>query len=245
MTGENYATMAAIALKGTSPSRTGSVVEVDASAGNGNASVTVPGDAGLVVAFFEFWRSNDGEVLTGLTLDGNSFIIASMLPVEYDTSKSCVGVAWLENPSIGVQDLAWTYTTDNARGDGGIITLVYVKDVNPGDPVRAASTAHGESADTDPYIGVDVSVQVVSKSSDLLLAFAQAKQPGLSLDVQGGELILDDEQFGGTGRWDLGIVKPSDGDTVVTMTGEFSSSMAAVCLNSLRKVFTVNSGLRW
>src|SRR5690606_24955418 len=148
------------------PSRTGTASLVDASGGNGSTSVDVPANCNAVVAFWSHWNFDSGSTLSGLTLDGDSFLPAEAELAEGVTpDESGVGVAVLLNPSTGTQTLAWTWSDGEARPEGGGIVLVYIQDANTADPVRDAAVDSATS-------NIDVSVTIDTESDDLVLGFA-------------------------------------------------------------------------
>src|SRR5688500_11017318 len=126
-------------------SRTGTASEINASAGDGSTSVTVPADANCVVAFWSHWDGNAGTTLSGLTLNGAAFTIQSQLAEGATTNCHGGGVATLVNPATGSQTAAWTWSAGGARTEGGKITLVWVTDANPTDTVRDVGTNHNTS----------------------------------------------------------------------------------------------------
>src|SRR5690606_41238331 len=73
------------------PSRTGTASLVDASGGNGSTSVDVPANCNAVVAFWSHWNFDSGSTLSGLTLDGDSFLPAEAELAEGATTGVCGG----------------------------------------------------------------------------------------------------------------------------------------------------------
>ena len=207
--------------------RTGTASQDDASAGNGSTSVTVPADATAVVAFWSHFDGNGGSTLSGLTLNGVSFFPADSQLAEGATAdESGVGVASLASPATGSQTLAWTWSAGAARAEGGEIVLVYVKDVDIADLVRAAAT--------DAQISTDnCSVNVASEATDLLLAFAQDFNEGTPDDdpALDGTVFINDALLN-LHSYDVSEVTPGAGSTTVNMTGEAFSAMAAVTLKA-------------
>ena len=202
------------------PSRTGTASQVDASAGDGSTSVTVPADCDFVVAFWMHWDDNAGSTISGLTLNSVSFTIQSQLAEGAVTDESGVGVATLANPATGSQTFAWTWSAGGARTEGGGIFLVYVKDHNSGDAVRAAGT----DAAT---LTTGVSVTLATETTDLLLAACQrytGGNPALDGTVFINDVTVNSEVY------DVSEVTPSATSTTVNMTNENFSSMAAVSL---------------
>lgn len=148
----------------TTPSRTGTPAQIDASGGNGSTSVTVPADCNGIVAMWSHWDGNGGSSLSSLTLNGVSFTEHAELAEGATTDESGVGVATLMSPATGSQTVAWTWSGGGARSEGGEIVLVFYKDCNTSDPVRAASvnaavdvnaadTSVGSTASTDLVVG--------------------------------------------------------------------------------------------
>jgi hypothetical protein len=202
----------------TTPSRTGTASQVDASGGNGSTSVTVPADATAVVAFWAHWDNDGGSTLSALTLGGAGFSIRAQ--VSEDGGIVGTGVATLESPSTGSQTCAWTWSAGGARAEGGWIVLVYVKDANIGDVYRAADV--DQQAATN-----NVEVTIASALTDLVLAAAQsfnADTPAISGTVFINNAALNSELY------DLSEVTAGASTTTVTMTGENYSSMAVISL---------------
>lgn len=201
-------------------SRTGTPVQVDGSAGNGSVSVTVPADATAVIAFWTQYVADTNEVVTGLTLNGSAFTIQSQL--SESSSGAGVGVATLASPATGVQTFAWTYTANNARTEGGFFQLVWVKGVETSNLVRGAST------DQD-LVGNNVTVSVTTEPGDLLLALGSSFTPtNPALD---GTVFLNDQSLN-LHIYDVSEIATSAGSTVVNMTNESHSTMAAVSLRT-------------
>src|SRR5690606_6749430 len=211
------------------PSRTGTASLVDASGGNGSTSVDVPANCNAVVAFWSHWNFNSGSTLSGLTLDGDSFLPAAAELAEGATpDESGVGVAVLVNPSTGTQTLAWTWSDNDVRAEGGEIILVYIQDANTADPVRDAAVDSATSS-------TDVSVTIDTESDDLVLGFAgmfnfQGSEPGTP-DISLTEFI--DNAVINSHMFDVGEdVAPSSPSTTVDMTGEHYSWIAAISLKA-------------
>lgn len=203
------------------PSRTGTASQVDASAGNGSTSVTVPADATMAVAFWSHWDGNAGETLSGLTLGGNAFTTQSQLAEGATADESGVGVAVLTSlPGTGSQTLAWTWSAGGARTEGGEIVVVWIKGHNTSTPVRAA----GVDAAT---VSNNVAVTISSETTDLLLAFAEDfsdTNPALDGTVFINNAVVNSHSY------DVSEVTPSAGSTTVNMTSERYSAMAAISL---------------
>src|SRR5690606_32208405 len=168
------------------PSRTGTASLVDASGGDGSTSVDVPANCNAVVAFWGHWNFNGGSTLSGLTLDGDSFLPAEAELAEGVTPDEVgVGVAVLLNPSTGTQTISWTGSGRGARAEGGEFILVYIQDANTADPVRDAAV---DSATFDD----DVSVTIDTESDDLVLGFAGSFNfEGFNPDISLTEFIDD------------------------------------------------------
>src|SRR5690606_3374950 len=91
-------------------------------------------------------------------------------------AETGVGVAVLLNPSTGTQTLAWTWSDNDVRAEGGEIILVYIQGANTADPVRDAAVDSATS-------NTDVSVTIDTEPGDLVLGFAgmfnfQGSEPG-------------------------------------------------------------------
>lgn len=213
--------------------RTGTPSQVNASAGNGSTSVTVPAAANLVVAFWSHWDENAGSSLATLTLNGVGFTIASQLAEGATNNESGVGVARLASPATGSQTLAWTWSAGGARTEGGEIVLVYVQDGNISDPVRAGST------DANTGAG-DVTVTVGSVTTDLVLAFAGSTSP--TAPAINGTVFINDATLNGQ-IYDVSEVTAGASSTVVTMTGENNSAMAAISLKTSGLTLSPATGL--
>jgi hypothetical protein len=204
------------------PVRTGTASQVDASASSGSASVTVPSDATGVVAFWGHWSNNNNSTLSTLTLNSVSMLPAKSEIAEGATTDEIgVGAAFLASPSTGSQTLAWAWSAGGARVEGGEIVLVYVKDLHASTPYRAAATDVGTGSG-------DVSVNVSSETTDLLLAWA-VNSPG------GGNPGIDGTVFINNGTvngeiYDASEVTPNATSTTVNMTGEQYAGMAAITL---------------
>ena len=204
----------------TTPSRTGTPSQANASAGNGSTSVTVPADANCVVAFWSHWDDNAGSTISSLTINSVAFSIASQIAEGTPANAPGVGVARLINPATGSQTFAWTWSGGAARTQGGKIVLVYVKDANTSDPVRAAAT------DTDINAN-NVTVNLATETTDLLLAMAMSAD--LVNPVLDGTVFINDAVLNNQ-TTDVSEVTPSASSTTITMTGEQFSCMAAISL---------------
>lgn len=155
------------------PVRTGTAITVDASAGDGSTSITVPADCTLVVAFWAHWDGDNDSTLSGLTLNSAGFTRSQLADLSANDEIG-VGVGYLESPSTGSQTLAWTWSAGGARTEGGEIVVVYVKDHNAGDPVR--DTDHDAASGN-----TNVSVVLTTASTDLVLGFGTSYSGGATL----------------------------------------------------------------
>ncbi len=213
-------------------SKTGTAIEVDASAGNGSTSVTVPSDATAVIAFWSHFDTNGGSILATLSLNGAAFLTRAQLAEGAVTDECGVGVATLPNPATGAQTLAWTWSAGGARAEGGKIILVCVKTVDTSNLVRAA----GVDAAT---ASTNVAVTLATETTDLLLAMCQSftgTNPALDGSVFINDAVLNSEIY------DVSEVTPSATSTTVNMTGESYSSMAAISLRTLGPTLTGSLG---
>lgn len=203
--------------------RTGTPSQVNASAGNGSTSVTVPAGANGAIAFWAHWDGDGGSTLATLTLGGNAFTARSQIAEGFVGGESGVGVASLASlPAAGSQTLAWTWSAGAARSEGGEIVVVWIADMNVSDPFRDAKTDSGTGSG-------NVTVTVTTDVSDLLIAFAQRFAGGNpALD---GTVFIDNATVNSE-TYDVSEVTPGAGSTVINMTGEDYSSMAAISLKS-------------
>jgi Concanavalin A-like lectin/glucanases superfamily len=200
------------------PTVTGTASQVNASAGDGSTSVTVPGDCDLVVVFWAFWDGPTNTGMAGLTLDGDPFTI---IENEIDVGDlSATGIAILENPSVGSQTFAWDWTDNTSKSEGGWIALVYVTDATIGDAVRDSGTDHQSG-------GAACDVSVLTATDDLVLAAAQSFSS--NPDITGGTELLDNISLNGQ-VYDVSEVPEVNGALLVEMTGEAYSSMAVIAL---------------
>lgn len=205
------------------PSRTGTASQVNASAGNGSTTVTVPADCNLIVAFWAHWDGNSGTTLSSLTLNGVGFTIHNQLAEGAVTNENGVGVATIVSPATGSQTFAWTWSAGTARTEGGGIILVYVTGANTSDPVR--------STDVNSTIaGNDCSVTFTTVSTDLVLAMAERYYPGFSdPSVLDGTVFINDWILNAN-YYDASQVTAGASSTTINMTNENYSCMAAIAL---------------
>jgi len=199
--------------------RTGTPSQVNASAGNGSTTVTVPSDATAVVAFWSHWDGNANSTLSSLTLGGSAFTIQSQVAEGATSNESGHGVATLVNPATGSQTLAWTWSAGGARSEGGWIVVIYIKGCDTSNLVRSS----GVDANVG---GLDVQVTLNTQSTDLVLATAQAynQAPAISGSVFLNNISVNLHQY------DASEVTAGASSTTVTMTNEEYSSMAAIAI---------------
>lgn len=203
------------------PTRTGTASEVDASAGNGSTSVTVPSDATAVIAFADHWDDNGSSTLSGLTLNSVSFIERSQVAEVSDQNGVYVGT--LVNPSTGTQTLAWTWSAGGARTEGGKIVLIYVKGVDTADLVRASAVDTATNTD-------NVTVTVSSSTTDLVLAFAESFTPtNPAID---GTVFINNSALN-SHIYDVSEIAGATTSVTVNMTNESFSSMAAISIKEV------------
>lgn len=200
------------------PTRTGTPSQVDGSGGDGSTSVTVPADATGAVAM---WTHFDNGTVSGLnmpTLGGNAFTQIVQIQESASPNFGGGGIAYLFNlPGTGSQTFAWTWTAGGARNTGGLIVVVWLKDVNTSDPYRAGA-AEANTATTS------VSATISTATDDLVLAMGCSFTQNPALD---GTVFIDDSSLNSYIS-DVSEVTPSAGSTTVNMTNEnYSVIMAA------------------
>lgn len=204
--------------------RTGTSVVINASGGNGSASVTVPADATGVIAFTVHWDGNTGSTLASLSLGGSPFTIRDQVGEGHSADHNGVAVATLPSPATGTQTLAWTWSAGGARSDGGEIVLVWVRDINPADFFRDAEISTNVAAN-------DVSITLSTQPGDLVLALANtyADPPGGNPMASGN--VWDNNLGPLNGHiWDLTEVRASGTSTTVTMQGENYAALVGIAI---------------
>jgi len=208
----------------TTPFRTGAAAQLDASAGDGNGNVTVPADCNAVVAFWSHWDGDAGETLSGLTLNGVGFTIQSQLAEGAATGESGVGVATLVNPAIGTQNVAWTWSAGGARSEGGELVLVFIKDANTGDFVRAAGTNAATEA-TEASVGL-----ANTEATDLVLGFVQ-NFTGTNPTITGVTAFINDAALNSE-IYDVGDTTGVSGTVTVSNSTRDYTNTAAISLKA-------------
>lgn len=204
--------------------RTGTASQVDASAGNGNTTVTVPVGCNLATAMWAHFDNGTDSTLATLTLNGVGFTISSQIAVNNAGGLSGAGVAFIENPATGSQTLAWTWSNGSARLEGGWIAVTYVADANVGvgDAVRDSdSTAQSGSNNT--------ALTLTTETTDLVLAAAQSFSANPALD---GTVYINNVTVASE-VYDASEVTAGAGSTTINMTGEAFSSMTAIALKAV------------
>lgn len=202
------------------PTRVGTASQVNASAGNGSTSVTVPEGCNAVVAFACWWDGNANSTLS-LTLGGNALTTrASRVDV---SDLNAVYVGTIVNPTEGSQTLAWTWSNGGARSEGGEIILVYIQDANTADLFRDADVA-AQTGSTAPSITID------SNSTDLVVAYGMRyNSVAGSVGVTGTAFIND--AFLNQHIYDVTEVTAGASSTTVTITTTPTySAVAAISL---------------
>lgn len=207
---------------GGPPVRTGTPSQIDASAGSGSTTVSVPSDATAVVAFWSHWDGDAGSILSSPTLNGVPFTIHSQLAEGATTGESGTGVATLANPATGSQTFAWNWSAGGARSEGGWIVLVYIKGCDTSDLVRSSGVDAAISTN-------DVQVVLTTQSTDLVLAAAQSYAP--DNPSLAGTVFINNVTFNSQ-IYDVSEVTAGASSTTVTMTGEYFSSMAAIAIKA-------------
>ena len=151
-----------------------STTRVDALAGSGSTSVTVPTNAEAVVAFFSHFDAVAGAALATMTLGGVAMTDETdvlkneqMAVGDAGTNSTGVGVEYLSwLPGTGTQTLAWSWSAGGNQDEGGAIYLVWLRNVNIGTPFRDFAL-DSETASTAP------SVSIACKSTDLVIGYVQ------------------------------------------------------------------------
>ena len=151
-----------------------STTRVDALAGSGSTSVTVPTDATAVVAFFSHYDAVTGAALATMTLGGVAMTDETdvlkneqMAVGDAGTNSTGVGVEYLSwLPGTGTQTFAWSWSAGGNQDEGGAIYLIWLKNVNHGTPFRDFAL-DSEIASTAP------SVSIACKSTDLVIGYVQ------------------------------------------------------------------------
>lgn len=222
--GKSPTLAATVSAPSTGPQRIGTATQVNASAGDGSTSVTIPVGAHAAVAFFSHWDGNVGSSLGSLSLGGNAFSITGQLAEGAVADNSGIGVALLLNlPAAGSQTLAWTWNgTHPPRSDGGEIIIIWVANIDEGNAIRDFGL---EAENTTS----NVAVTVDTFEADLVLAFCQSFGTG-AVGLDGNVFI--NNAFLNDHTYDVSQVTPQAGTTTVNMTGESWASMAVIVLRA-------------
>lgn len=216
------------------PEITGSVVQVNALAGAGSTSVTVPADAKAVVAFFEHYDDAPapGSYMDTLTLGGISLFneIDQFEPTEQFATDSTgndemgIGLGLLTTlPGTGSQTLAWSYSNANDRDEGGAIFLVFLKDLSKDKKFRTIAIGQGNASDPLP------SALLRTRSTDLVIALSTVFADRTS-DLTGATVLqtlvnrVDYNQH----RHDLLVLQGTDGTLTLDQSNAFYSTIAAI-----------------
>ena len=198
----------------------GNIVEVGALAGSGSASVVVPSDATVAIAFFHHYRSSP-DILESLTLDGASFNVNQL--EQGANSLSGVGVGVLEFPTTGTVDLSWSWSDGVDRSYGGMIAIVFLKgvvSVNSGDIVLL----QGASYD-------DLSGSVLNEPEDFVLGFATTESgDDAMMDTNGGEVLLSPWTYNYESATVVHVGSGLSGSSPLGMSGEYYSVLAGITM---------------
>jgi hypothetical protein len=208
------------------PTRLGQQV-IDGSAASGAVQVTVPAGTTLVVAFWSHWHETTASTMSVLALGGEDLDVIIESSARIPTGDhSGVGIAALENPPSGSQQLEWAWSGGGARTEGGEIVLIYFSGTHPETPVRA-----GAAIMTGTFAN-DVSVDIPSEQGDTILAFGQRFSTGLlSVQVAGVTVTPFLEDVVNSHSFQLVEAPASSGSTTtVSLTDEWFSSVAALAL---------------
>jgi hypothetical protein len=205
----------------TTPSRTGTAAQVDASGGDGSTSITVPGDCNAIIAY---WAHEDspisGASLTSLAVNSAPFTIQAQLASGVGGDTVGVGLATIVNPSTGSRTFEWTWDTDEARAGGGLIILVFVKDANTGDLIRGVDVDATESFNAPTATASSV-------ETDFVLGFGNrvTGDPGIT-----GTAFIDNVGPIANYNYDATEVTAGDPSTAVTDSNPFYSSVGVISL---------------
>lgn len=166
---------------------------VDASAGNGSATVVVPDDATGAIAFWGHWDGNASSTLATLTLDGSSLTIDKQLAEGAVADANGVGAASLYTlPGTGARTLAWTWSAGGARSEGGQIAIIWIKN---GVSTRDAQASHSTGIQNN-YGPVTVNSQATDLVLGWLVCFGGGSPPDLGADATLiNDLSLNSEQY--------------------------------------------------
>ena len=209
----------------TTPTRTGTAAQIDASAGNGSTSATVPADCNAVVAFWSHWDNNGGSTLSGLTLNGVSFFPAdSQLAEGATTNENGVGVATLMNPATGTQTVAWTWSAGGAREEGGELVLVFYKDANTSDPVRAAGT-NAAATTGEAAVGL-----ASTETTDAVVGFVENFYDGGTQPTITGVTAFINNTVVNLNSYDVGDTTGVSGTVTISNSSRDYTSTAAISL---------------
>lgn len=206
---------------------TGSVSEVDGSAGDGSTTVMVPADATAAIAFWAHFDSNGGSTLATLTLAGSGFSTQAEIAEGALTDQTGTGVAILTSlPGTGSQTLAWTWSAGSTRTEGGGIFIVWVK---------AAGTVTPRNANLDADVGGSgVTCDVTSEPTDLVLAMAQSF--GGDPAIVASTVLVDFAPINQEG-YDVGVVTTGAGAaTTCTLSAPNYSTIAGISLYEITAV---------
>jgi len=204
--------------------RTGTASQVNASAGSGSTSVTVPADCTAAVAFWSHFNTLGASTLSTLTLGGNAFTTRSEIACKTPASDTTgTGVATLTAlPGTGTQTLAWGWSDSDARDEGGGLFLVYVKDVDTSDIYRDAKTLNQAGTST-------ISFSLTTITTDLVLGMGQSfsgTNPNLTATV-----FIDNASFNSE-LYDVSEITAGASSTTVQITSGDYPTIAGISLKT-------------
>lgn len=198
-------------------SKTGSTLTFsNTSASPSPESISVPGDAELIVFMWSYW-SSDGSAITSITLNSVALTVDSQLPVV--GLANAVGIAHLIAPATGTQNLQWAMSGDSSISDGPVIQVMFFKsDVADTFLIRDSQVDQTDAQASTAEITLDTEI------SDTVIVFAQAYIHDPVVNISG--TYLDTTYFNNSDEGASYLPPPDSGSSYYSNTEDYASIVA-------------------
>lgn len=196
-------------------------VLVNMSAGDGNQNVTVPaGCDGIVACWDNYEGAGNNTSLATLTLNAVTFSFESQVNSGVSGDIAGCGVAIIENPATGLQNVAWTWSSGGARSGGGALRLVFLEETNIGNAVRDSGAVAEQFSDAP-------SIDLTTETTDLVIGFGSSFSDAIALTPT--EFVTQTD----TNGMDHAMTEVTAGATTTTVTMTAGVSYAVLSAISL------------
>lgn len=193
---------------------------VDASAGNGSTTITIPTGATEGVLQLSYWDTGSGIIATA-TVDSQT--VTNDIAVVRSGNNNGVYLGTVTGFTTGAsKTVSWTWGSDQAVSEGGYFYITWWSGVDTTTPLSDSGWDRNTTT-------TDVSVTVTTAANEVVVAHSEAFHPNNAVLTPDGSPTLNsvynNDNPNDTQHVDVDYYTRTQATHVNTMTGENYSSM--------------------